>query len=171
MSGETTITIIGNLTGDPELRFTQTGAAVAGFTIASSARTYNKSVEQWEDGEVLFMRCSAWRDLGEHVAESLTRGTRVIASGRLRMRTFETGDADKRTVMEMTVDEVGPSLRFATARPVKAARGNGQATRNGNASTGSASAGGFDDPWAGATPAAASARGNGWNGDGDEPPF
>ncbi|MFG3441154.1 single-stranded DNA-binding protein [Nonomuraea sp. NPDC047897] len=169
MSGETTITIIGNLTGDPELRFTQSGAAVAGFTIASSARTYNKSVEQWEDGEVLFMRCSAWRDLGEHAAESLTRGTRVIASGRLRMRTYETSDGDKRTVTEMTVDEIGPSLRFATARPVKAARGNGQANRN--ASNGSAPAGGFDDPWASATPAAASARDNGWTGDGDEPPF
>ncbi|MEO3869566.1 single-stranded DNA-binding protein [Nonomuraea sp. B12E4] len=160
MSGETTITIIGNLTADPELRYTQSGTAVAGFTIASSARTFNKSVEQWEDGEVLFMRCSAWRDLGEHVGESLTRGTRVIASGRLRQRTFETSDGDKRTVMEMTVDEIGPSLRFATARPVKAARGNGQ--RNGN---GSASGGGFDDPWASSQPAPAAAAA------GDAPPF
>ncbi|MFG3442847.1 single-stranded DNA-binding protein [Nonomuraea sp. NPDC047897] len=163
MSGETTITIIGNLTADPELRYTQTGAAVAGFTIASSPRVYNKSIEQWEDGEPLFMRCSAWRDLGEHVTESLTRGTRVIATGRLRQRTFETGDGDRRTVMEMTVDEIGPSLRFATARPVKAARGNGQRNSNGAP----ASPGAFDDPWASATPAPVGAAG----GNGDEPPF
>ncbi|MFI6530828.1 single-stranded DNA-binding protein [Nonomuraea sp. NPDC050547] len=164
MSGETTITIIGNLTADPVLNYTQSGTAVAGFTVASSARTYNKSVEQWEDGEVLFMRCSAWRDLGEHVGESLTRGTRVIASGRLRQRTFETNDGDKRTVMEMTVDEIGPSLRFATARPVKAARGNGngQPSRNGT-SNGGAAAGGFDDPWASESAHAGAA--------GDEPPF
>ncbi|MEU6779314.1 single-stranded DNA-binding protein [Nonomuraea angiospora] len=155
MSGETTITIVGNLTDDPKLNFTQTGTAVASFTIASSARTYDKSVEQWKDGEVLFMRCSAWRDLGEHVAESLTRGTRVIASGRLRMRTYETSDGDKRTVTEMTVDEIGPSLRFATAKPQKAARTGG----NGH---GGAPA----DPWASATPANA---GGPWQG--DEPPF
>ncbi|MEV0592464.1 single-stranded DNA-binding protein [Nonomuraea cavernae] len=162
MSGETTITIIGNLTADPDMHYTQTGAAVASFTVASSARTYNKQVEQWQDGEVLFMRCSAWRDLGEHVAESLTRGTRVIASGRLRQRTFDTSDGDKRTVMEMTVDEIGPSLRFATARPVKAARDNGQHTNNGN-SNGAAPRGGFDDPWASqSAPAGAP---------GDEPPF
>lgn len=141
MSGETTITIVGNLTNDPELRFTQTGAAVASFTIASSARTYNKQVEQWQDGEALFMRCSAWRDLGEHAAESLTRGTRVIATGRLQMRTYETSDGEKRTVFEMTVDEIGPSLRFATAKPQKAARSanNGQGT-------------GDSDPWASDAP-------------------
>ncbi|MCA2227400.1 single-stranded DNA-binding protein [Nonomuraea aurantiaca] len=154
MSGETTITIIGNLTADPEPHVTQTGLSVTSFTIASAARTYNKQVEQWQDGEVLFMRCSAWRDLGEHVAESLARGARVIASGRLRQRTFETNDGDKRTVMEMTVDEIGPSLRFANARPVKAARNNG----NGN---GAAPRGGFDDPWASSQPA----------GVGDAPPF
>ncbi|MGV9386078.1 single-stranded DNA-binding protein [Nonomuraea sp. NPDC003707] len=151
MSGETTITIIGNLTGDPELRYTQTGTAVAGFTIASSARTYDKQVEQWKDGEVLFMRCSAWRDLGEHVTESLTRGTRVIASGRLRMRTYETSDGDKRTITEMTVDEIGPSLRFATAKPQKAARAGGNGHGNGAPA---------DDPWASANPY-----------QGDEPPF
>ncbi|RBQ17789.1 single-stranded DNA-binding protein [Spongiactinospora rosea] len=157
MSGETTITIVGNLTGDPELRFTATGTAVAGFTIASSARTYNKSIEQWEDGEALFMRCSVWRDLAEHVAESLTRGTRVIASGRLRQRTYETSDGDHRTVVEMTVDEIGPSLRFATAKPQKATRTGG----NGHAS-------GTDDPWATATPANA---GTGGARQGDDPPF
>ncbi|MEU7863872.1 single-stranded DNA-binding protein [Nonomuraea sp. NPDC049141] len=170
MSGETTITIIGNLTGDPEPHITQSGLSVASFTIASSARTYDKSVEQWQDGEVLFMRCSAWRDLGEHVCESLTRGTRVIATGRLRQRTFETSDGDKRTVMEMTVDEIGPSLRFATAKPVKATRSNVQ--RNGNGGGASASpAGEFDDPWASARPAGIGARGDQWNGNGDEPPF
>ncbi|WP_113705187.1 single-stranded DNA-binding protein [Nonomuraea lactucae] len=138
MSGETTITIIGNLTGDPELHYTQNGVGVAAFTIASSARTYNKGVEKWEDGEVLFMRCSAWRDLGDHVAESLTKGTRVIASGRLRQRTYEASDGDRRTVMELTVDEIGPSLRFATAKPQKAARTGS----NGHAGGSPA------DPWA-----------------------
>lgn len=149
MSGETTITIIGNLTSDPEMRFTQNGTAVASFTIASSSRVYNKQVEQWQDGEALFMRCSAWRDLGEHVCESLTRGTRVIASGRLRMRTFDTSDGDKRTVIEMTVDEIGPSLRFATVKVQKAIR---------TAHTGHA--GGADDPWATTAP-----------NNNDEPPF
>ncbi|WP_113705284.1 single-stranded DNA-binding protein [Nonomuraea lactucae] len=148
MSGETTITIIGNLTGDPELNYTQSGLAVASFTIASSPRVYNKQVEQWQDGEPLFMRCSAWRDLGDHVTESLTKGTRVIASGRLRQRTYETSDGDRRTVVEMTVDEIGPSLRFATAKPQKAAR----SAHNGH---GGAPA----DPWASSTPAS------------DEPPF
>ncbi|MEV0229321.1 single-stranded DNA-binding protein [Nonomuraea sp. NPDC050786] len=156
MSGETTITIIGNLTADPELRYTQTGAAVAGFTIASSPRVYNKSIEQWEDGEPLFMRCSAWRDLGEHVTESLIRGTRVIATGRLRQRTYETSDGDKRTVMELTVDEIGPSLRFATAKPNKASRG----AHNGHD-------GAPADPWASTANAGASSQ---W-ADSDEPPF
>ncbi|GAA3660891.1 single-stranded DNA-binding protein [Nonomuraea antimicrobica] len=148
MSGETTITIIGNLTNDPELRFTQTGTAVATFTIASSPRTYNKQLEQWEDGEPLFMRCSAWRDLGEHVCESLTRGTRVIASGQLRMRSYETDEGEHRTVFEMTVDEIGPSLRFATAKPVRAAR-KASTSHNGSA----------PDAWATTAPT------------GDKPPF
>ncbi|MET7329473.1 single-stranded DNA-binding protein [Nonomuraea sp. NPDC005650] len=148
MSGETTITIIGNLTNDPELRFTQTGTAVATFTIASSPRVYNKQLEQWEDGEALFMRCSAWRDLGEHICESLTRGTRVIASGQLRMRTYETNEGEHRTVLEMTVDEIGPSLRFATAKPARAAR-KSHTSHNGTA----------PDPWADAAPS------------GDKPPF
>ncbi|MEV4457343.1 single-stranded DNA-binding protein [Microbispora sp. NPDC049633] len=163
MSGETTITIIGNLTNDPDLRYTNTGTAVAGFTIATSSRTYNKQLEQWEDGEALFMRCSAWRDLAEHVCESLTRGTRVIATGRLRMRTYETNDGERRTVIEMTVDEIGPSLRFATAKVTKTAR-----TRGG-------SAGGPErDPWAStAAPASTGAPAGGTSGgwDGDEPPF
>ncbi|WP_327048951.1 single-stranded DNA-binding protein [Microbispora sp. NBC_01189] len=164
MSGETTITIIGNLTGDPELRYTNTGTAVAGFTIANSSRTYNKQLEQWEDGEALFMRCSAWRDLAEHVCESLTRGTRVIATGRLRMRTYDTHEGERRTVYEMTVDEIGPSLRFATADVKKTAR-----TRGGNNANGSGS-----DPWASTTapaPAGAPAGGTSGGWDGDEPPF
>ncbi|MET7461098.1 single-stranded DNA-binding protein [Nonomuraea sp. NPDC005501] len=142
MSGETSITIIGNLTNEPELRFTQTGTAVATFTIASSPRVYNKQLERWEDGEALFMRCSAWRDLGEHVCESLARGARVIASGQLRMRTYETGEGDHRTVFEMTVEEIGPSLRFATAKPVRAAR-----------KVGSSHDRGAPDRWATAGPA------------------
>lgn len=158
MSGETTITIIGNLTNDPELRYTSTGTAVASFTIASSSRTYNKQLEQWEDGEALFMRCSAWRDLAEHVCESLMRGTRVIATGRLRMRTYQTSEGDNRTVIEMTVDEIGPSLRFATAAVTKTVR-----TRGGNGASGS-------DPWASTTaPASTGAPASGW--DGEEPPF
>ncbi|WP_405143836.1 single-stranded DNA-binding protein [Sphaerisporangium sp. NBC_01403] len=158
MSGETTITIIGNLTGDPELRFTQNGTAVAGFTIASSSRTYNKRLEQWEDGEPLFLRCSAWREMAEHVCESLTRGTRVIASGRLRMRTYDTKEGERRTVYEITVDEVGPSLRFATA----------QVKKTGRSRTGTGAPEG--DPWHTATPAGADAGASGgWEG--DEPPF
>ncbi|MFC4529137.1 single-stranded DNA-binding protein [Sphaerisporangium dianthi] len=164
MSGETTITIIGNLTAAPELRYTTTGTAVAGFSIASSSRTYNKQLEQWEDGEALFLRCSAWRDLGEHVAASLTRGTRVIASGRLRMRTYDTTEGERRTVYEMTVDEIGPSLRFATTEVKKTTR----STANGNGA-----GAGESDPWRASTPApagAGTARGSGgWAG--DEPPF
>lgn len=156
MSGETTITIVGNLTNDPELRFTGNGTAVSSFTIASSSRVYNKQIEQWQDGEALFMRCSAWRDLAEHVCESLTRGTRVIASGRLRMRTYQTSEGENRTVIEMTVDEIGPSLRFATATVTKTARARGSDGASGN------------DPWA-STTAPAAGTSNGW--DGEEPPF
>ncbi|MGW4640778.1 single-stranded DNA-binding protein [Sphaerisporangium sp. NPDC004334] len=165
MSGETTITIIGNLTADPELRYTQTGTAVAGFSIASSSRTYNKQLEQWEDGEALFLRCSAWRDLGEHVAASLTRGTRVIASGRLCMRTYDTTDGERRTVYEMTVDEIGPSLRFATTEVKRTTRTHSTANANG-ASVGES------DPWRVSTPAPAGAGAGGSGGwAGDEPPF
>ncbi|MBP2708208.1 single-stranded DNA-binding protein [Microbispora sp. RL4-1S] len=160
MSGETTITITGNLTNDPEIRYTNTGTAVAGFTIATSSRTYNKQLEQWEDGEALFMRCSAWRDLAEHVCESLTRGTRVIATGRLRMRTYQTSEGDNRTVIEMTVDEIGPSLRFATAKVTKTARTRGN------------SAGGPErDPWHTTAPAGAPAGGTSGGWSDDEPPF
>src|SRR6201746_2281043 len=113
MAGETIITVVGNLTADPELRFTPSGAAVASFTIASTPRTYDKNTNEWKDGEALFLRCSIWRQAAENVAESLTRGTRVVVSGRLRQRSFETREGEKRTVIEMEVDEVGPSLRYA----------------------------------------------------------
>src|SRR3954449_10039932 len=125
MAGETVITIIGNLTNDPELRFTPSGAAVANFTVASTPRNFDRQSNEWKDGETLFMRCSVWRDAAENVAESLTRGTRVIVSGRLRSRTYDTKEGEKRTVVELEVDEVGPSLRYATTKVSKTSRGGG----------------------------------------------
>lgn len=116
MAGETVVTVIGNLTADPELRFTQSGAAVANFTVASTPRTFDKQSNQWKDGDALFMRCNVWRQMAENVAESLTRGTRVIVQGRLRQRSFETQEGQKRTVIELEVDSVGPDLRYATAK-------------------------------------------------------
>lgn len=121
MSNETTITIIGNLTDAPELRFTASGVAVASFTIASTPRTFDKQSNEWKDGETLFMRCSIWRDAAENVAESLARGTRVIVSGRLKSRSYDK-DGEKRTVIELDVDEVGPSLKYATAKVAKVER-------------------------------------------------
>ena len=125
MAGDTIITIIGNLTADPELRFTPSGAAVANFTVASTPRSSTGRRNEWKDGETLFMRCSVWRDAAENVAESLHRGTRVIVSGRLKSRSYETKEGEKRTVIEMEVDEVGPSLRYATAKVTKTQRGGG----------------------------------------------
>ncbi|WIV52863.1 single-stranded DNA-binding protein [Amycolatopsis nalaikhensis] len=119
MAGDTTITIIGNLTADPELRYTQTGAAVANFTVASTPRTLNRATGEWEDGEALFMRCTIWKQAAENVAESLTRGARVVVQGRLQQRSFQTKEGEKRTVIELTVDEIGPSLRYATATITK----------------------------------------------------
>ncbi len=124
MSGDTIITIIGNLTADPELRFTQSGAGVTNFTVASTPRQFDKTSNEWKDGETLFMRCSIWRDAAENVAESLVRGTRVIASGRLVQRSWEK-DGERRTAVELQVEEVGPSLKYATAKVVKAQRGQG----------------------------------------------
>ncbi len=125
MAGDTTLTIVGNLTQDPELRFTPSGAAVANFTVASTPRQFDRNNNEWKDGETLFMRCSVWRDAAENVAESLTRGARVIVTGRLKSRSYETKEGEKRTVVEMEVDEVGPSLRYANAKVTKTQRGGG----------------------------------------------
>ncbi|UNX54945.1 single-stranded DNA-binding protein [Georgenia sp. TF02-10] len=125
MAGETVITVVGNLTADPELRFTASGSAVASFTVASTPRTFDRQASEWKDGETLFMRCSVWREAAENLAESLTKGTRVIVQGRLQQRSFETREGEKRTVVEMQVDEVGPSLRYATAKVTRAQRGGG----------------------------------------------
>lgn len=159
MAGETTITVIGNLTADPELRFTPSGAAVASFTVASTPRTFDRQTNEWKDGEALFLRCNIWRQAAENVAESLTRGSRVLVSGRLRQRSFETREGEKRTVVELEVDEVGPSLKYATAKVNKVSRGSGGG--GGYGSSGSPS----DDPWGSAPPASPSSAPD------DEPPF
>ena len=138
MANETITTIVGNLTADPELRFTPNGVAVANFTVASTPRTFDRQSGQWRDGDALFMRCAIWRDAAEHVAESLTRGNRVVVQGRLRQRSFETRDGDKRTVVELDVDEIGPSLRYATVKVTKA-------SRSGAESSGADSSGGSDE--------------------------
>ncbi|MDO4259735.1 MAG: single-stranded DNA-binding protein, partial [Actinomycetaceae bacterium] len=116
MAGETVITVIGNLTNDPELRFTQSGAAVADFTVASTPRTFDRNANEWRDGETLFLRCSVWREMADNVAESLRKGMRVIVQGRLTQRSYETREGERRTVVELQVDEVGPSLRRASAK-------------------------------------------------------
>ena len=168
MAGETVITLVGNLTADPELRFTPSGAAVANFTVASTPRTYDKQSGEWKDGEALFLRCNIWRQAAENVAESLTRGSRVIVSGRLKQRSYETREGEKRTVYEMEVDEVGPSLRYATAKVTKASRGSGGGTGGGyggGPQQGGPAGSPPDDPWGSAPPAAS---GGGFS---DEPPF
>jgi len=183
MAGETVITIIGNLTNDPELRFTPSGAAVANFTVASTPRTFDRQSNEWKDGETLFMRCSVWRDAAENVAESLQRGTRVLVTGRLRSRTYDTKEGEKRTVVEMEVDEVGPSLRYATAKVAKTSRGGGGGFGGGGGGGGGAGGGGgggggfggsqaSDDPWA-TGPSGGSSAGGGGGGfpSSDEPPF
>lgn len=124
MAGETIITVVGNLTDDPELKFTPSGAPVANFTVASTPRTFDKQTNEWKDGDALFLRCAAWRQLAENVAESLTKGQRVIVTGALRVRQFERQDGSKGTSVEMNVDEVGPSLRYATAKVTKVSRSN-----------------------------------------------
>ena len=178
MAGDTIITIIGNLTADPELRFTSSGAAVASFTVASTPRTFDRQTGEWKDGETLFMPCSSWRDAAENVAESLTKGTRVIVQGRLTQRSYTTREGEQRTVVEMQVDEIGPSLRYAKAQVTRQPRGGGQGGfgnnqggqggYNGGGGIGqgqsgyNAPAGGAaDDPWA--TGSSTSF--------GDEPPF
>ncbi|SBS76138.1 Single-stranded DNA-binding protein [uncultured Mycobacterium sp.] len=173
MAGDTTITVVGNLTADPELRFTPSGAAVANFTVASTPRIFDRQSSEWKDGEALFLRCNIWREAAENVAESLTRGSRVIVTGRLKQRSFETREGEKRTVYEVEVDEIGPSLKYATAKVNKASRSGGG---GGGFGGGSGGGGGSrpaaasndapaDDPW-GSAPASGSFAG----GD-DEPPF
>jgi len=158
-AGDTVITLVGNLVDDPELRFTPSGQAVANFRIASTPRFLDKATNEWKDGESLFLTCTVWRQAAENVAESLTRGMRVIVQGRLKQRSYETKEGEKRTVFEVDADEVGPSLRNASAKVTKAARGSGGG--GGYGGGGSAS----DDPWASAPPA-----GGGGNFS-DEPPF
>jgi len=171
MAGDTVITVIGNITGDPELRFTPSGAAVANFTVASTPRAFDRQSNEWKDGETLFMRCSIWRDAAENVAESLGRGTRVIVSGRLKSRSYETKEGEKRTVVEMEVDEVGPSLRYASAKVTKTQRGSGGGGFGGQ--QGGGSGGQQEDPWA---TGAGSTQGNqgggqgGWSGSGNNAP-
>ena len=137
MAGETIITVVGNLTADPEIRTTGNGASVASFTIASTPRTWNRNSNQFEDGQALFMRCSAWRDMAEHCAQSLSKGMRVIAQGRLQQRSYQAQDGSQRTVVEMQVDEIGPSLRYATAQVTRTSSASGYAgNRGGNGFTG-----------------------------------
>jgi single-strand DNA-binding protein len=180
MAGDTTITVIGNLTNDPELRFTPSGSAVSNFTIASTPRSFDRQSNEWKDGETLFLRCSVWREAAENVAETLTKGMRVIAQGRLKSRSYETKEGEKRTVIELEVDELGPSLKYANAKVNRTARaadsgagsgyqsGAGATGRGGGnrGSTGRTAA--QDDPWS--TPGVSD--GGGWgNGPDSEPPF
>ncbi|HEU4849809.1 MAG TPA: single-stranded DNA-binding protein [Terrimesophilobacter sp.] len=164
MAGETIITVVGNLTADPELRYTQNGLAVANFTIASTPRNFDRATNDWKDGEALFLRASVWREFAEHVAGSLSKGSRVIATGRLKQRSYETKEGEKRTSYEIEVDEIGPSLRYATAQVTRTTSGGGS-SRGGQ---------GGDEPWASSAPAADASSGDVWNTPGnfnDETPF
>ncbi|MEU1302816.1 single-stranded DNA-binding protein [Streptomyces shenzhenensis] len=176
MAGETVITVVGNLVDDPELRFTPAGAAVAKFRIASTPRVYDRQTNEWKDGEALFLTCSVWRQAAEHVAESLARGTRVIVQGRLKQRSYEDREGVKRTVYELDVDEVGPSLAYATAKVERKKQGGQQNAQSAPRS---------DDPWANSRPANGQQQNGGWGtppasqqqpaaqgaGYSDEPPF
>ena len=172
MAGETVITVVGNLTADPELRFTPNGAAVANFTVASTPRTFDRQTNEWKDGEALFLRCSVWREAAENVAESLTKGMRVIVQGRLRARSYDDRDGNRRTSWELDVDEVGPALRFATAKVTRAQRGGGGGGfgggQQGGGWGGQQQGGGQaapQDPWSGG-------GGGGWDTpSSNEPPF
>ena len=174
MARDTVITVVGNLTADPELRFTPSGAAVANFTVASTPSSFDKATNEWKDGETLFLRCSIWRQAAENVAESLTKGTAVIVQGRLKQRSYTTKEGEQRTSYELDVDEIGPSLKFATAKVNRTTRGSGGGgfgASGGNSGGGSAPA---SDPWANDAPqggqssAPAGNSGGGWS---DEPPF
>jgi single-strand DNA-binding protein len=192
MAGDTVITIVGNLVDDPELRFTPSGAAVANFRIASTPRTFDRQSNEWKDGEALFLSCAVWRQAAENVAESLQRGMRVVVQGRLKARSFETREGEKRTVFEIDVDEVGPSLKYATAKVTKTSRSGGQGGGYGGGGQGGYGGGGQgggnswggDDPWATGGPTTGSqggSQGGGqpagqandpWaGGSNDEPPF
>lgn len=167
-AGDTIITIVGNLVDDPELRFTPSGAAVAKFRVASTPRYLDKATNEWKDGDSLFLSCNVWRQAAENVAESLQRGMRVIIQGRLKQHSYETKEGEKRTVFEIEVDEVGPSLRNATAKISKTSRAGGAPAGGGNGGGNSGGdGGGNDDPWASSAPA-------GWGasvGSMEEPPF
>ncbi len=167
-AGDVTITVIGNLTDDPELRFTPSGAAVAKFRVASTPRFLDKQTNEWKDGDPLFLTCNVWRQAAENVAESLQRGARVIVSGRLRQRSYETREGEKRTVMELEVDEIGPSLRYATAKVQKMSRSSQGGFGSGGGNSGAAATP-ADDPWASAAPA--SSGGSTSAGFDEEPPF
>ncbi|MGV9424113.1 single-stranded DNA-binding protein [Streptomyces sp. NPDC003656] len=194
MAGETVITVVGNLVDDPELRFTQSGAAVAKFRVASTPRTFDRQTNEWKDGESLFLTCSVWRQAAENVAESLQRGMRVIVQGRLKQRSYEDREGVKRTVYELDVEEVGPSLRSATAKVTKTSGGGGGGARGGQGGYSGGGGGGWgggsggnqggapaDDPWASGAPAGGNQGGGGWGGGSggsgggggysDEPPF
>ena len=151
-AGDTTLTITGNLTADPDLRFTGTGTAVAAFTVAASRRVYDQATGAWKDGDTLFLRCSAWRELADHAAETLTKGTRVIVTGRLKQRSYETPEGDKRTVYELDADDVGPSLKWATAKIARTSRDK------------TPHPAGDGDPWQASQPADATSQD-------DQPPF
>ena len=143
MAGETVITVIGNLTADPELRFTPSGAAVANFTIASTPRSFDKHSNEWKDGETLFLRCTAWREMAENIAESLAKGTRVIVQGRLKARSYETREGERRTTQELDVDEIGPSMRYATAQITRNQRGQGNSSQGFGGGQGYGNTGGY----------------------------
>jgi single-strand DNA-binding protein len=158
MAGETVITVVGNLTGDPELRFTPSGAAVANFTIANTPRTFDRQTNEWKDGDTLFLNCSIWRQAAENVAESLQKGMRVVAQGRLKQRSYETREGEKRTVVELDVEEVGPSLKYATAKVARVQRsGPGGGGGYGGGQGGS----GGDDPWASSPASQGGSQGGG----------
>ena len=172
MAGETVITVVGNLTSDPELRYTQNGLAVANFTIASTPRSFDRASNDWKDGDALFLRASVWREFAEHVAGSLTKGSRVIATGRLKQRSYETKEGEKRTSIELEVDEIGPSLRYATAQVTRAASSREGGGGSMGGSRGGSSPQVANEPWA--TSAPDSSGGDVWNTPGsysDETPF
>lgn len=173
MANETIVTVIGNLTDAPELRFVPSGAAVASFTIASTPRTFDKRSNEWKDGETLFLRSSVWREQAENVAESLTKGTRVIAQGRLVQRSFETREGEKRTVVELEVDDIGPALKNATAKVTRGQRG-GQGGGFGQQGSSAPAGGSAGDPWASTGPVAGGQSADAWGAQSpftSEPPF